>query len=183
MNEITHRNGLKIGTHGLVALGLIASWSVAASADDDNARRAASLAAARGTTYASVRLPRAVSPHLRAARNLAVSRLRHGANCRALFEAEGADGILLLERATFHMATAIERSEICQPRRAAFFTTVRGTEIGVCPKGFGRLGSSHRAALLLHEALHHAGISEQPIDPRALSSTQLTRLVERQCHL
>jgi hypothetical protein len=36
---------------------------------------------------------------------------------------------------------------------------------------------------LIHEALHSAGMSEQPHDPDALSSFQINRLVRKNCDL
>ena len=124
-----------------------------------------------------------VGAQLQIARELAVTRLQEQERCRDLFLANDANGIDLLRNSTFRLATPTEHERVCRRRRAALFTHIAGSEIVVCTGEFQRLPVRHRAAMLLHEALHHAGVSEQPFDPDALTSAELTRLVELRCRL
>lgn len=127
---------------------------------------------------------------VRRAQRLALKQLSRRPACRALFKSLGYSGAQLVADATFKPASPAERRQICQRRRGALFTTggalfttVGGAEITLCPEPFLRLSTRTQAALLLHEALHHAGVSEQPFDPDGLTPEALTRLVEHKCRL
>ena len=52
--------------------------------------------------------------------------------------------------------------------------------VRICP-AFASLKAHEAGIILIHEALHTAGMTERPSDPRALTSVQLTKLVERRC--
>lgn len=117
------------------------------------------------------------------ARRLALGRLTERRECRSLFEDLGHSGERIVARATFRLADTRERSEICRRRKAIMFTTMHGSEIVVCYYNFVAQPLRSQAAILLHEALHHAGLSEQPLDPQGLTPQAITRLVERHCNL
>ena len=53
---------------------------------------------------------------------------------------------------------------------------------GLCPS-FGDLSSKQAAVVLIHEALHHAGLTEQPADPLGMTPDQRNQLVEASCRL
>lgn len=126
--------------------------------------------------------PKAAS-RIHRARSVALRQLRSRSACRALFEERGHDGERLMARMTFRVASAFESREICRKRGSALFTTVGGQEVTLCLGMFLPLNTQTQAALLLHEALHHAGVSEQPFDPDGLTSQALTQLVEIRCRL
>jgi hypothetical protein len=46
-----------------------------------------------------------------------------------------------------------------------------------------RLPRERLATILIHEALHHAGMSEAPFDPQAPTAREITRMVKRSCAL
>ncbi|MCH7667291.1 MAG: hypothetical protein IH936_15350 [Acidobacteria bacterium] len=120
---------------------------------------------------------------VRFSQRLALKRLSQRPACRALFDKLGRSGAQLVADATFRIASPAESRRFCRRGGAALFTTVGGEEVTLCIGVFLRLPTKTQAALLLHEALHHAGVSEQPWDPDGLTSPALTQLVERKCRL
>lgn len=128
-------------------------------------------------------LPARLRFQLASARVLAEQRLERHPECAALFAGLERDGEQVLRAAGFFVASAAEESATCIGAEAALFTTVGGSDIGICPQAFSRMTRTEAAAALLHEGLHHAGMGEQPYDPAALSSREITQLVRRQCGL
>ena len=126
-------------------------------------------------------LPMETRFFLRDAFRVAVSRLEEVPACRALFAELGADGTALLAAAVFRPPRSADERAICQG--AAAFTRVGGSETALCPRLFRALPRKRAAAVLLHEALHHAGRTEAPADPEAPSSEELTEIVEEECRL
>lgn len=60
----------------------------------------------------------------------------------------------------------------------------RGPEPAELPvRRLRTLDTSHAAATLIHEALHYAGLTERPSDPRGLSTNEINRVVRTQCGL
>ena len=110
----------------------------------------------------------------------ALLRLRRHASCRQLFETFGTDGVEVLARTFYYETSARDEQLVC--RRASAFTSVGGRVTRVC-RGFRRLPLNLAAVVLLHEALHNAGMTEKPRDPRALDSAQINQLVAMSCSL
>lgn len=110
-------------------------------------------------------------------------RLQGRAECRELFSSLGAEGAQALRSSAFSVAASERESSICLQRSAAALTTVGGSETHLCEGRFGKLSVDEAAVILLHEALHQAGLSEWPIDPNGLTSTQINQLVRRRCAL
>ena len=111
---------------------------------------------------------------------LALERVQAIPRCAGLFAELDADGVEMLTT-TMYMAThPMDEQTICQS--AAAFTWVGGVHTRVCRR-FSTLSKERAAMTLIHEALHHAGMSEQPHDPDALTSHQINRLVRMNCDL
>ena len=119
---------------------------------------------------------------LNSALGVASNRLAKLESCSGLFSEMGADGHEQMASAAYHMASTDQEESICYQRKADAFTEVRGTRIGLCNK-FAKLTKSEAAVKLIHEALHHAGMSERPMDPTALSSREINQLVRASCAL
>ncbi len=122
-----------------------------------------------------------VADQLRRALPLADQTLAHSSACRGLFHSHGADGRQLLARTLYSPATLDQESRICG-RGVAAFTSVGGDHTRLC-RTFGRLPTRRAAVVLIHEALHFAGLSESPADPAAPSSNEINRRVEESCGL
>jgi len=59
---------------------------------------------------------------------------------------------------------------------------VGGGPVRVC-RDFSRLSDSQAAMVIIHEALHHAGLTEYPQDPNGMTSNQINGMVAEQCGL
>ncbi len=128
------------------------------------------------------RVPVRERQQLKWAMALAVQRLRERPACRQLFAALGADGLARLA-ATFYTAP-ISTAELrtCR-RKASAMTSVGCPRTIICSPSFGQLTRRRAAVTLLHEALHHAGLSEYPHEPGALRSAEINHLVKVSCGL
>ena len=123
-----------------------------------------------------------VSARVSWAFRLAWQRLINLESCRALFEPFGKDGCDLLADSRIVAADRTPYGDACH-QGVSMVTGVGEDTIGICGKGVGRMPVHDIAALLLHEVLHHAGMSERPYDQDGLFSEQITRLVKRACRL
>ena len=63
---------------------------------------------------------------------------------------------------------------------SAVYTLVGGGPVWVCQK-FSRLADSQAAMLIIHEALHLAGLNEQPHDANAMTSAAINGMVLKRC--
>jgi hypothetical protein len=117
---------------------------------------------------------------LEAALPVAAQRIRDHAACRGLFEELGANGQRTLRDSMYFATSVRHESKLCS--RTSAFTTVGTRPTHLC-RSFGRLPASQAAVILIHEALHQAGMSERPLDPRAMASSQINQLVRKSCGL
>jgi hypothetical protein len=60
------------------------------------------------------------------------------------------------------------------------YTNVGGAPTWVC-RHFGRVSTETAAVAVIHEALHHAGLTEWPHDRLAMTSPEITEMVESAC--
>ena len=118
---------------------------------------------------------------LKAAMPLAAKLLREHRSCEALFTNLEADGLELLAKTIYSAPVSKLESRLCRTRRAAALTTVGGVRTILCSPTFERLTIREAALRLLHEALHHAGLPEYPNEPDAMTSSQINRLVRKNC--
>jgi hypothetical protein len=118
---------------------------------------------------------------LGAAHLLAVSRLRELPGCRALFEQLGADGLEKLANSIYYTTTPRQEEGACR-QGAVALTMVGSPQTRLC-RAFGQLGGGWAAMILIHEALHFAGMGEKPLDPAGLTSPEINWLVKARCKL
>lgn len=114
---------------------------------------------------------------------LAVTKVRTVVSCRALFERLGADPVQSLMNSRYRAASPEreKRTDLCQ-RGAAAVTAVGSPDVRLC-LNFGTLQVSSAAVILLHEALHYAGLGEWPSRPDAMTSRQINLMVRKACGL
>jgi len=99
-------------------------------------------------------------------------------SCAALFGRLGVSGTDALARTLY-----VSGGEVgACVRQAPAFTCLGCRRTVLCPS-FSELGASAAAAILLHEALHLAGLPERPASVGAMTSSDITRMVEASCDL
>jgi len=111
---------------------------------------------------------------------IALQRVHKRDGCSDLFIRLGADGVEVLSGTTFTFARSKRAAEICADANA--FTTVGGSTVWIC-RGFGWLTEKDAATVLIHEALHGAGLGEQPSDPEGLTPEEIDERVKKKCGL
>jgi hypothetical protein len=112
--------------------------------------------------------------------NSAVRALQREPRCHTMFTELGRNGIEVLSRTIFILANPRAEAGVC--RGAEAFTLVGGRWTGLC-RSFVRLSEEEAATIILHEALHHAGLGEHPADRRGMTSLEITSMVRRRCGL
>ena len=124
-------------------------------------------------------MPPKVRKKLDAALELAGQRIREVPECRELFTGLGADGIEMLST-TLYFPIARYKDETVKCRNAQAFTYVGEAPTSIC-RDFSRLSGQRAAMVLVHEALHHAGLTEAPQDPSAMTSLAINVMVKKSC--
>lgn len=152
-----------------------------ANMNSDSARPA-SLTTVGDIAMIAPRINRNMSSRLRSALEagfaLAVQKLSQQPQCRQLFSDLGADGVEMLSNTLYYQASLKMEKQVCP--RALGYTLVGGAPTWVCQQ-FARLNDRRAAAVLLHEALHHAGIDEWPHDPEGPTPAAIDELVSDAC--
>jgi hypothetical protein len=116
-----------------------------------------------------------------AAIQAALERVRDVPECRGLFTELGADGIETLGRLSFYPIGRHEaKPNVCSS--AVAYTYVGGGPTWICRK-FWRLSDKQAVMVVIHEALHHAGLGEKPSDPNGMSVAAINRMVTERCGL
>jgi hypothetical protein len=108
----------------------------------------------------------------------AAEQVRSRPACKDLFSALGADGSDILEK-TYYLRSKTEDHALCVSGVAAY-THVRDQRCWLCPR-FAGLSVSAGAMILLHEALHRAGLPEDPRNETALNSFGINHMVHQAC--
>jgi hypothetical protein len=120
-----------------------------------------------------------VREKLQSAVRIAAEKIEEVEECGDLFARLGADGIVTLNTTLFFPVAANNRRDgIC--RQAAAYTKVGAKSTFVCPE-FSRLSDERAAMFVVHEALHHAGLSEKPLDRRGMTSLEINTMVGKKC--
>jgi hypothetical protein len=112
----------------------------------------------------------------------ALRRVSERENCRALFADLGADGIEMLSTTVYRPAATGKQLQICRSTDAPAFTVTGQPNTRVC-KSFARLSKHQATMVLIHEALHYAGLGEWPVDPDGMTPWEINRMVLRACDL
>lgn len=115
---------------------------------------------------------------LKSAYLTAVDRLRRDSRCRALFVPLEADGVEMLERSVYARADAGMEATWC--RRAVAGTSVGKKMVFLCRR-FASLPVYEAATILIHEALHRAGMSESPLDRGCMTGDEISEMVREAC--
>jgi len=127
------------------------------------------------------RIPSALESRLQTAFDLARERLASRPACRELYRGLDRSGARSLLATRYLPTTLRERRRVCS-RRVSAFTVTGGLATRLCPS-FARLATPRAAVVLIHEALHSAGLPEAPQTPGALRSSEINELVARRCEL
>jgi hypothetical protein len=115
---------------------------------------------------------------LRAAFAVALERVREVPGCGALFAELGADGVEMLTTTIYMPTHPFDEQSLC--RSAAAFTWVGGVHTRLCRR-FSSLSEERAAMTLIHEALHHAGLTEKPMDPDGMTAREIDAMVGDAC--
>ena len=137
-------------------------------------------ATARSTPWISSQVPPPVRSRIEESFELARQRLSEAPECRDLFADLGAEGLQMLSTTLYYPASAAHEKKLCG--RAWGYTTVGSAPTFLCRK-FSRISEKKGATILIHEALHHAGMGEWPNDRKGLTSKAINSLVEDACGL
>jgi hypothetical protein len=114
---------------------------------------------------------------------LAHRRLLRRPACQHLFAALGAEPLRVLSGIRYLPAHDPASRATCHRRGAYAFTVVGSGLTVLCPASFGQLMPRGVARVVLHEALHFAGMPESPAFPDAPSPIEIDHLVQRACGL
>ena len=111
----------------------------------------------------------------------AIKRLKKDEACRALFDDLILDGLQALGRSRYQSPGSATERAYCA-RGVAAYTAVGRSRVVVC-EHFRTLHRRTKSAILIHEALHTAGMSEAPVDPAGKTTEEITEMVEDACSL
>jgi hypothetical protein len=129
-------------------------------------------------------LSRRFAPRLQATMKdgllLARDRLAHNERCAALFSTLGEPGHVALSVTRYYVASPFQETTTC--RHAHAFTGVGARVVRVCRR-FESLSADEAAVVILHEALHSAGMPEYPHTSPAMRPWQISELVRLECDL
>ncbi len=112
---------------------------------------------------------------------VAVDHVRNNPECRDLFAELGANGLEKLSTTLYSQSTARVERRFCQGGVNAI-AFIESPLVRLCRR-FASLGVEQAATVLIHEALHFAGMGEWPRDPQGLNSREINALVKRSCGL
>ena len=119
---------------------------------------------------------------VRTARTIAIRRVGELEACQELFAAHGADGVRILLDSDYRAAQAGEAGGLCE-KGASAFTGMTTGRTAVCADSFLKLQPHVRAIVLLHEALHVAGLGQHPQHPGGMTPREIDGMVSRSCDL
>lgn len=135
----------------------------------------------------------AVAPEIRAnleaGLELAAERVREIEACGDLFKRLGTDGLDMLNTSLyFQVDSHLREVRICGRDGAVrswgaktlAYTKVGAASTWIC-RHFARVSTETAAVAVIHEALHHAGLTEWPSDRLAMTSEEITQMVKRAC--
>jgi hypothetical protein len=136
-----------------------------------------------------------MAPHIRAkleaGLELAVERLREVQTCRDLFTRLGADWPEMLNTSLYLQVDSYRREvQVCgrtaaanpwgAKKRILAFTSAGAPSTWLC-RNFAWVSAETAAVVVIHEALHHAGLTEWPVDRTAMTSVEINRMVRKAC--
>jgi hypothetical protein len=126
-------------------------------------------------------MPDDMKARLQAGFDLALERVQKIPECSGLFEALSADALETL-RTGLYFPINSHRKEKAVCGRAVAYTNVGAAPTFLC-RDFARLSNDRAAMYVIHEALHHAGLTEKPHDQGAMTSRAINTMVTNACKL
>ena len=112
---------------------------------------------------------------------VAFERVREVPECQELFTELGADGTDTLGRVSvFPIGRHEAGANVC--RGSVAYTYVGGGPTWICRK-YWRLTDKQAAMIIIHEALHHAGLTERPRDANGMTAAAINRMIAKRCGL
>jgi len=120
---------------------------------------------------------------------LAAERVREIEACGDLFTRLGVDGIDMLNTSLYlQVDSHLREVRICGRDGAASswggktlaYTKVGAPSTWIC-RHLARVPAEVAAVAVIHEALHHGGLTEWPSDRLAMTSEEITRMVKKTC--
>ncbi len=125
-------------------------------------------------------MPEDMRTRLEAGFELAVKRVVEVPECSGLFESLGADPIETL-RSGLYFPINSHRKEKAVCGQAVAYTNVGAAPTFLC-RDFARQSDERAAMYIVHEALHHAGLTEKPHDQGAMTSREINSMVTTACN-
>ena len=107
----------------------------------------------------------------------AIKRLEKDESCRALFDDLILDGLQALGRTRYQPVRSAAERAYCADGVDAY--TAVGRDLVMICKQFHTLHRRTKAAVLIHEALDTAGMSEAPHDPAGMTPEEINEMVEK----
>lgn len=136
-----------------------------------------------GGSYASGSMPPTTAEvqRLNEAKSTANNRLTNNADCAQMFTDLGANGANVIANTTYRDGTNTAK---CQSNvDAGAWTEVGGAVVYLCGSQFTNQSPDEAAVIVIHEALHDAGLNENPPDTTAMTSAQISAMVRQKCGL
>jgi hypothetical protein len=175
----------------ILIVGTIGAWagdsveaSLAAAASTSVANAEASTASASSdqaiSPWIHPNMPSSVRDKLTTGFEIAVDRVSTVPQCAELFERLGADPFETLKTGLYFPATPARETKTC--RRSYAQTRVGEAPTWICRR-ITSYSDTQAAMVVIHEALHHAGLTERPHDRKAMSSGQINTMVQKACGL
>ena len=110
---------------------------------------------------------------------VAIDRIRKNPECRDLFARLGSNGLEKLAASSYSRTTLVTEQAICQ-RGAVAYTYVNTPDVHLCRR-FASLNVNQAATILIHQALHFAGLTERPADPQGFHPREIDDMVREAC--
>jgi hypothetical protein len=125
-------------------------------------------------------MPSALDKKLRVGFEIAIQRVTEVPSCNDLFAKLHADPVETLKTGLYFPASPARETSVC--RRSMAQTFVGDAPTWICRRMMSS-SDEHAAMVIIHEALHHAGLTEKPRDRKAMSSGAINVMVGKSCNL
>jgi hypothetical protein len=116
---------------------------------------------------------------LRVSYSIAVRHLRNNEQCQALFADLGADGLEMMARTVYVPPPRDLEYRICGWSNLGY-TRIGHRVTRICDR-LANVSDEKSAIILIHEALHHAGLPEDATGKNGYSSREINSIVKRAC--
>jgi hypothetical protein len=125
-------------------------------------------------------MPSSLERKIRVAFEIALQRVTGVPSCSDLFAKLDADAVETLRTGLYFPASPARETSQC--RRSMAQTYVGDAPTWICRR-LTSYSDEQTALVIIHEALHHAGLTEKPHDRNAMSSGAINKMVGKSCNL